>query len=186
MCGVTQVTMWKWLARRLVGGTGIQVVLDRRQRERRRRDEAVEDDRRHGDRRRPITTDLGEVRSFLGEGTHLRGELRFAGTLRVDGRFEGRSVQGEVLIVGERGHVEANIRVDVLQVGGQVRGNSSVARWAEFLEPSHVTGTIRTPRLTIWKGSIFNGMCEMPGGAGRAADATAVPQPTPHGRLRHE
>ena len=126
------------------------------------------------------------MRSFLGEGTHFKGELSFAGTLRIDGRLEGQSVQGEVLIVGEHGHVEANIRVDVLQVGGQVRGNSSARRWAEFLEPSHVTGTIRTPRLTIWSGAVFNGTCHMPVAARPEPEASAGPRPTVPGRIRHE
>jgi cytoskeletal protein CcmA (bactofilin family) len=173
--------VWKWLTRRLAGDKGIQVVLDRRKGERRVRDEAVDEERRRGDRRRPIGEDLGEVRSFLGEDTHLTGELSFAGTLRVDGRFEGPSIRGEVLIVGETGRVEADIRVEVLQVGGQVRGESRAARWADFLESSHVTGTIRTPRLTIWKGATFNGTCEMPAAVGpQAPTRTAEPPTAPH------
>ena len=154
--------MWKWLARRFSANKDIQIVLDRRQGERHQRAEAVHEERRREDRRRPVTTDLGEVRSFLGEGTRFTGDLSFAGALRVDGHLEGKSVSGEVLIIGERGRVHAEIRVEILQVGGQVRGNSSATRWAELLEPSQVTGTIRTPRLTIWKGAIFNGTCEMP------------------------
>ncbi|OGB96118.1 MAG: hypothetical protein A2Z31_06620 [candidate division NC10 bacterium RBG_16_65_8] len=178
--------MWKWLVRHFAADKGIQVVLDRRQGERRRRVEAVEDERRQEDRRRPISTDLGEVRSFLGEGTRFRGDLSFAGALRVDGHLEGESVRGEVLIIGERGRVDAEIRVEILQVGGQVRGNSSATRWAELLEPSQVTGTIRTPRLTIWKGAIFNGTCEMPISPRHDPDATAPPQTAAPDRARHE
>ncbi len=178
--------MWTWLARRFAADKGIQVILDRRQGERRRRVEAVEEERRHEDRRRPISTDLGEVRSFLGEGTRFKGNLTFAGALRGDGHLEGESVRGEVLIIGEGGRVDAEIRVGILQIGGQVRGNSSATRWAELLEPSRVTGTIRTPRLTIWKGAVFNGICEMPASSRPELEATASPLRRAPGRATHE
>lgn len=176
--------MWKWLTRPFAGGGGIQVVLDRRQGERRRRAEAVEQERRGQDRRRPMSADLGEVSCFLGEGTRFQGELRFAGALRVDGRVEGDIVRGEVLIVGERGRVDAEIEVEVLQVGGQISGNTTAKRWAELLEPSRVTGTIRTPRLTIWKGAVFNGKCEMPSSP-RPATEPSEPNQWPPGDQAH-
>jgi cytoskeletal protein CcmA (bactofilin family) len=154
--------LWGWLTRRLLPQRDIQVILDRRKGERRQRDAPVDEERRREDRRRPASSDLGEVTCFLGEGTRFVGELTFRGAVRVDGHLDGQRVYGEVLIVGECGHVNAEIHVEMLQIGGQLRGNVTATRWAELLESSQVTGTIRTPRLTIWKGAVFNGKCEMP------------------------
>lgn len=154
--------LWRWLKRPFTANRDIQVVLDRRQGERRQRVEPVAADRRREDRRQPVSSDLGEVTCFLGEGTGFKGDLTFRGTLRLDGHMGGDSIRGEVLIVGESGEVAADIRVEILQVSGTVCGNVAAKRWVELLEPSHVTGTIRTPRLTIWKGAVFNGECEMP------------------------
>jgi cytoskeletal protein CcmA (bactofilin family) len=174
--------LWGWLARRFSANRDILVVLDRRKGERRRSVTAVAEERRHKDRRRPESSDLGEVTCLLGEGTRFVGELSFRGAFRVDGRLDGPRVSGEVLIVGERAHVNAEIQVEILQIGGQLRGNVTATRWAELLESSHVTGTIRTPRLTIWKGAVFNGTCEMPSAtqddASRtASDGTTTPTP---------
>jgi len=174
---------WRSLARRLPTRKDSKLVLDRRHGERRRHVEAVDDDRRREDRRQPVTNDLGDVIGFLGEGASFNGHLSFGGAFRVDGRFAGEFVHGEVLIVGERGQVDAEIQVEILQVRGRVRGDITARRWAELMEPSHVTGTIRTPRLTIWKGAVLNGRCEMP--TSHQSDAVAR-SPSDEVTTRHE
>jgi cytoskeletal protein CcmA (bactofilin family) len=179
-------TFWRRLRRRLTANRDIQIVLDRRKGERRQRVQAVEQDRRRDDRRRPESSDLGEVTCFLGEGCQFKGNVRFHGGLRIDGQLEGAFLGGEVLIIGEHGQVDAEIEVELIQVSGHVRGDITAKRWAELLDSSQVTGTIRTPRLTIWRGAIFNGKCEMPGALG---DEKSAPQPNEDAaspRLSHE
>ena len=141
----------------------IQVVVDRRQGERRQRVQAVEQEQRSADRRQPPSIDFGGVRGFLGEGTQLKGELSFGGAFHVEGRLEGEIVCGELLIIGEGGQVNAEIKVGSLQVRGQVCGNVTARQHVELLGPSRVNGTIRAPRLVVWKGAVFNGKCEMAG-----------------------
>ena len=89
-----------------------------------------------------------------------RLEVRGHGGLLAGAEFS--LVLGETLVIGEHGLVNAEILVEILQVSGQVLGNVTAKRWVELLESSTVTGTIRTPRLMIWKGAIFNGTCDMP------------------------
>jgi cytoskeletal protein CcmA (bactofilin family) len=156
-----QRNLWKSLTRHFGASEDLQVVLDRRQGERRQRVQPVEAEQRRVDRRQPLSMDFGEVRSFLGEGTQFKGELRFDGAVRVDGHLEGEIVRGEVLIIGERGQVNTEIEVGILQVSGQVQGNITARQRVELLGPSRVTATIRTPCLVIWKGAVFNGKCEM-------------------------
>jgi cytoskeletal protein CcmA (bactofilin family) len=155
-------SFWGWLTRSVAAKRHIEVVLDRRKGERRQRVKAVDEERRREDRRSPESTDLGVLNGFLGEGGRFTGDVRFHGAIRIDGRLEGTSVRGETLVVGERGQVDAQIEVERLQVSGHLRGNITAKRWVELLETSQVTGTIWTPRLTIWRGAVFNGKCEMP------------------------
>ena len=155
-------SFWRWLTRHVAANREIEVVLDRRKGERRQRVEAVDAERRRADRRSPERTDLGVLNGFLGDGGRFTGDVRFHGAIRIDGRLEGTSVRGETLVVGERGQVDAEIEVERLRVGGHLRGNITAKRWVELLETSQVTGMIRTPRLTIWRGAVFNGKCEMP------------------------
>ena len=153
---------WKRVVGRLTGARGIRIVLDRRQRERRQRVRTTQEERRLADRRRTESSELGEIGGFVAEGIECRGTLHFSGAFRVDSRFEGELVRGETLVIGEDGVVHAEIQVEILQVSGQVLGNITAKRRVDLLESSTVTGTIRTPRLTIWKGAVFNGTCDMP------------------------
>jgi cytoskeletal protein CcmA (bactofilin family) len=76
--------------------------------------------------------------------------------------MEGVVIRGEALIIGERGFVSGEIKVEVLQVSGQVQGNITARKRVELLESSRVACTIRAPSLVIWKGATFDGQCEMP------------------------
>jgi cytoskeletal protein CcmA (bactofilin family) len=109
--------------------------------------------------------DLGEFHAFLGEGIQFKGEVTCAGTLRVDGCLEGQIVRSEVLVVGERGEVRAEIEVGRLVVSGHVKGTISARQRVELLGPSRVTGTIRTPSMVVVEGAVFDGKCEMAGAA---------------------
>ncbi len=111
-------------------------------------------------------TEFGDIRAFLGEGTQFKGVLSFAGAVRIDGQMEGEIVGDEMLVVGEPGHVKAEIEVGALIVSGQVQGTIVAKQRVELLRASRVTGTIRTPCLVVAEGAIFNGQCEMGGAAG--------------------
>ena len=179
-------SLWGWLKRSVAANRQIEVVLDRRKGERRRRVEAVHEERRREDRRSPESGDLGELNGFLGEGGQFNGDVSFRGALRIDGRLEGTSVCGETLIIGERGQIVAEIRVERLQVSGHMRGNITANRWVELLDTSQVTGTIRTPRLTIWRGAVFNGKCEMPTHLGPENTAAQPTEDAAPARLNRE
>jgi cytoskeletal protein CcmA (bactofilin family) len=70
--------------------------------------------------------------------------------------------------------VHAAIEAGVVQVSGEALGNITAKRSVELFESSTVTGTIRSPRLVIWKGAVFNGTCEMP--AAQSPDRVASQQ----------
>lgn len=108
-----------------------------------------------------VELDFGDIRAFLGEGTRFNGELRFAGTVRIDGHLEGKLVYGEVLIIGERGEVKAEIAVGSVEVSGQVEGSITARQRVELRRGSRVAGRIRTPCLVISDGAVFDGKCEM-------------------------
>ncbi len=109
------------------------------------------------------SADFGEIRAFLGEGTQFKGVLSFAGAVRIDGQLEGEVIGEELLIVGEPGHVKAEIEVGTLVVSGQVDGTLTARERVELLRSSRVSGTIRTPCLIIAEGALFNGNGEMAG-----------------------
>jgi cytoskeletal protein CcmA (bactofilin family) len=65
------------------------------------------------------------------------------------------------LVVDEGAEVKANIRVGAIIVGGVVRGNILAKEKLEMLSTGRVIGNIRTSKLKIADGVVFEGKCEM-------------------------
>jgi cytoskeletal protein CcmA (bactofilin family) len=57
--------------------------------------------------------------------------------------------------------VTANIRVGSVVIGGIVRGNVEASEKLEMLATGKVYGNIRTAKLKIADGVVFEGKCEM-------------------------
>jgi cytoskeletal protein CcmA (bactofilin family) len=81
--------------------------------------------------------------------------------VRVDGKLSGEIFTDDVLIIGEGAEVNAEISVGAVIVEGVVRGNIHAKRSVELRAPARVRGNIATPSLSIDKGVIFDGQCQM-------------------------
>ncbi len=96
----------------------------------------------------------------IGEGTHIEGgELRFEGTLRVEGVIENVKLSGNALVVGEKGRVSGKIEVASLTVYGQFDG-SAVAREAALVASGgKFSGELEMlrPALSVQEGGMFQG-----------------------------
>ena len=99
-----------------------------------------------------------EVSGFLEHGTSVTGELRFSGTLRVDGSIHGSIATSDVLIIGERAIVQADIKAGEVQVYGTVFGNIDCERRVEIRATGRVRGEVRAPQLIIEEGGGFEGL----------------------------
>ena len=61
-----------------------------------------------------------ELNAFLGEGTKFEGSLSFEGTVRVEGTLKGDIFAKDILIVGDNGKVEGEIKVDIIIINGYI------------------------------------------------------------------
>lgn len=104
---------------------------------------------------------IGEIKAFLGEGTEFKGVLSFQGTVRIDGWLEGEVIGDELLIVGESGHLRADIDVGALISSGRIVGNVIARKRVELLATSVLAGKVKTPCLVVAEGASLNGSCEM-------------------------
>lgn len=98
-----------------------------------------------------------EFKGFLDHGTSLTGELQFSGTLRVDGNIHGSIKTDDLLIVGERASVHADIKAGEVQVFGSVFGSVDSERRVEIYPSGRIKGDVRTPQLIIEEGGTFEG-----------------------------
>ena len=120
-----------------------------------------------------------QVTTLLGRGSEFEGKLSFEGTVRVDGKLSGEIFTEDVLIIGEGAEVNAEINVGAVIIEGTVHGNIHAKRSVEIHTPARVRGNISTPSLSIDKGVIFDGQCQMesngaPTAKTRAASASVA------------
>ena len=104
-------------------------------------------------------TGAGDTSSetFLGAGSVLSGELRFAGSVRLEGSVEGQVWAGQTVIVGEGAQVDATIEAETLEVYGTVVGDIRVTRQTVLHKTAHVEGEIQTAGIVVEEGARFKG-----------------------------
>ena len=99
----------------------------------------------------------------MGEGAVFNGSLSFEGTVRIDGKFEGQVNTDDTLIIGETGHLRAEIFAGTVICLGHVEGTIIASKKVEIHSNSRVSGNIKSPGLYIELGGIFDGSCDMSG-----------------------
>jgi cytoskeletal protein CcmA (bactofilin family) len=101
------------------------------------------------------------LNGFLDKGSHLKGELSFEETFRIDGKFEGSIPSGSELILGDSAEVDAEIHVERLSINGSLKGTVRASERIEIHPRARVTAELHTPVLRIEEGAFFQGSCDM-------------------------
>jgi cytoskeletal protein CcmA (bactofilin family) len=103
----------------------------------------------------------GELNGFLDRGASFKGEMEFEDTMRIDGKFNGKIMSKNELIVGESAHIEGDIFVGRIAISGTVMGKIVATQRVEIHRTGKVYSDIDTPALVIEEGAIFQGNCLM-------------------------
>lgn len=87
-------------------------------------------------------------------------EVRFEGTLRIDGYIAGavHSEQG-TLITTEAAEIDGDVSVDTAIIFGRVRGDIKAASRVELGGTARVIGDVEAPVLWSQPGAVFEGRC---------------------------
>lgn len=98
-----------------------------------------------------------ELIIFMGKGVEIKGDIRFKGSGRLDGKVEGKIKVDGTLILGEGANISSEIEGDAVIVGGTVKGKILGRQKVQLLKTSVVNCNITTPSLIIEEGAQFNG-----------------------------
>jgi len=120
----------------------------------------------------------GNMDGHLGEGTEVKGTLRFEGSVRIDGKFSGKILSPATLILGPRAMVDGEVHVGELQVHGAIRGTILADDRITIHGGGRVEADLKTRKLVIEQGAFFQGRCDMEQEAAKPAPA-AAPAPSP-------
>ena len=103
----------------------------------------------------------GELNGFLDRGSSFKGELEFEDTMRSDGKFNGKILSKNELIVGETAQLDGDFHVGRIAISGTVIGKITADQRVEIHRNGRVYCDVHTPALIIEEGAIFQGNCVM-------------------------
>lgn len=121
----------------------------------------------------------GSQRNVLSNDVEIKGTVKFASDLVVDGRIEGEIQSQGSLTVGENATIKAEIKTKSVVVYGKVHGNIICSDRIEIKGNAEVVGDITAAVLTIEAGAVFVGKSQVgtPKG-GSAAPSKPAEQPS--------
>jgi len=104
------------------------------------------------------------VRSAVGPGMQVMGEVTFQEGLQVDGTVMGNVTaapgQPSALIVTETGRIEGFVSADQMIIGGTVIGPVEARESLELLATAHVQGDVRYLMLEMQPGAVIAGQLQ--------------------------
>lgn len=105
----------------------------------------------------PTTRVQQLTRNVLNADVEVKGSLRFADDLLIDGTVEGDISSEGVLSVGQNAVIHAEISTRSVIIHGKVIGNVTVTDRVELKSTAELVGDIQAASLAIEGGAIFIG-----------------------------
>ena len=98
--------------------------------------------------------------TVISDGTFIRGGIDTAGSVFVDGKFEGVIVAGESLTIRKTGEVIGEVRIKNIVVSGLLDGMVDVED-IHILETGKVLGKMQYQHMVVEKQGVFEGEGKM-------------------------
>jgi cytoskeletal protein CcmA (bactofilin family) len=99
----------------------------------------------------------------IASGSAVRGDITAITDMRIDGTLDGNISCEERFILGQKGKVTGDIKCKSAVIHGSVTGSLIVSESLEIGSTANLQGDVKTTKLIISEGAIFNVRCEMLG-----------------------
>jgi cytoskeletal protein CcmA (bactofilin family) len=96
--------------------------------------------------------DSDEPETTIAENVSIKGTLKFARCLRIDGSFEGELDSKGKLIIGPTGSVTANLNLEEAFISGKLVGDITVKTRLVLRGRAEIHGAITAPLLSVDEG----------------------------------
>jgi cytoskeletal protein CcmA (bactofilin family) len=101
------------------------------------------------------------IRTLIGEGTVIRGELQFSDGLRIDGEVQGDVVASEVetsiLVISEKAKVMGRVKAGHVIINGHVTGPVQADALLELQPKAVIVGDVKYEALEMHQGATIEG-----------------------------
>ena len=100
------------------------------------------------------------IRSLIGEGTVIQGELRFGEGLRIDGEVRGDVIadgDDSIVVVSEKARIEGRVKAAHVIINGMVIGPVECGQLLELQPKARIVGDVRYASLEMHQGATIDG-----------------------------
>ncbi|MGY4830872.1 bactofilin family protein [Sphaerotilaceae bacterium SBD11-9] len=101
------------------------------------------------------------IRTLIGEGTVIRGELVFTDGLRIDGEVQGDVVAGtmenSILVISEKARVVGQVKAGHVIINGHVTGPVQAGALLELQPKAVIVGDVKYEALEMHQGATIEG-----------------------------
>ncbi len=101
------------------------------------------------------------LRTSLGADSEVTGKLSFNAPTRIDGKLNGEVSCSDLLVIGETGTVDGNVRATELVVLGKINGDIRGAQRVELGPRGRIDGTVETQALAVQEGGKLEAACRV-------------------------
>lgn len=108
-----------------------------------------------------VHIDYNLVDTTFDKFTDFAGDLVFEHSLKINGRFQGSIKSNGFIYIGKTAVVEADIEAGVVIIEGEIKGNVTAYDKIEMMSTAKLFGDLKTAKLQISDGVVFEGNCEM-------------------------
>jgi len=99
--------------------------------------------------------------SKIDQNTSLKGRLKAQSDIRIDGKVEGNVEASGKVILGKHAKVVGEITCVNAEIEGFFKGKLFVSGILSLKSTSNIEGEVRTQKLLVESGAIFNAQCKM-------------------------
>jgi cytoskeletal protein CcmA (bactofilin family) len=94
-------------------------------------------------------------------GAEMEGHLEMGSSLRLDGKLVGSLNCKGRLVLGKTGQIEGNVACKNADIEGEINGDLVVGGTLFLRSSSKINGNIKTQKIVVEDGAVFNGQCQM-------------------------
>jgi cytoskeletal protein CcmA (bactofilin family) len=103
----------------------------------------------------------GSSKNVLNSDVEIKGNIKFAGELTLDGKLDGEIHTDGTLHLGDGANINGNIIAQTVVVRGKVHGNITAKEKIDIKAKAELFGDIRASKLAIEEGVTFVGKTEV-------------------------
>jgi cytoskeletal protein CcmA (bactofilin family) len=102
--------------------------------------------------------------TIIGPSIKVKGNFHGEGSIIIEGQLEGNVKTNNFLLIGNQAKVIAGVEAKDAKISGEINGNIKVQGYLEITANAKITGDIEAASLSMEKGAILNGKCNMTAG----------------------